>query len=68
MPKYTPAQLEQLAFDVLHAAGATHREAQLVGHHLVEANLAGHFVGRGTSRREPLDGTTGVACSPFGQL
>ena len=42
MPKYTPAQLEQLAFDVLHAAGATHREAQLVGHHLVEANLAGH--------------------------
>jgi uncharacterized oxidoreductase len=42
MLNFQPATLRRIATDVLHAAGATLEEAQIVGDSLVEANLDGH--------------------------
>jgi len=42
MPTVPAQKLEQLAADILRAAGATESEAGTVARHLVEASLAGH--------------------------
>ncbi len=42
MPTLNAAQLTRLASDILHAAGATVSQAQIVAESLVEANLDGH--------------------------
>lgn len=42
MPVFTPQDLKQRSIELLGAAGATPAEAEIVGIHLVESNLAGH--------------------------
>ncbi len=42
MPTLTAQELEQLAVAIFRAMGSDQTEAQIVGRHLVEANLAGH--------------------------
>lgn len=42
MPTQTVQELEQLAAAIFRAMGSDDTEAQIVGRHLVEANLAGH--------------------------
>ena len=42
MPNFAPEELEQHAVGIFKAAGASAKEALIVGRHLVEANLAGH--------------------------
>ena len=42
MPNIQPSQLRETAREILEAAGATAREARIVGDALVEANLEGH--------------------------
>lgn len=42
MPIIPISELEQLCSRILHAAGASAQEAEIVSRHLVDANLAGH--------------------------
>jgi uncharacterized oxidoreductase len=41
MPKIPSEQLRSLSLDILHAAGVPEPDAEIVGNHLVESNLAG---------------------------
>jgi uncharacterized oxidoreductase len=42
MPTFAGSELKKVAHDIFRAAGATDREATIVGDALTEANLAGH--------------------------
>jgi uncharacterized oxidoreductase len=42
MPRYNQQQLLDLSETILRHHGATDRESEIVGNHLVDANLAGH--------------------------
>ena len=42
MPRLQAAQIEKIAADLLHGAGAAAEEAAIVANHIVEANLTGH--------------------------
>jgi uncharacterized oxidoreductase len=42
MPRVRAAELEQLTVAIFQAVGAPEAEAEVVGRHLVDANLAGH--------------------------
>ena len=42
MPRLSAPDLEVLAKDLMHAAGALETESVVIARHLITANLAGH--------------------------